>query len=209
MISTHGRQRNSVYRKSVYRIAALLTTIAASVALAACDGGKPKGEMRFVTDDFIIRVSVESLPVRAMETIRYRVVVSDKETGKPIDDGQGRIFATNESRKTTWNGLEYTGELGTYRSNLWLVTSGLWAMAIQFRRDSTKALQKTEDWTQDVQAGDPIGSGIETPMSERIDADSVRKADSTARADSTKKAGSTKSPAGTPPTGAPPAVKKP
>lgn len=174
-------------------MAALLVSIAASVSVAACDGGggRPVGEMRFVTDSFIIRVRAESLPVRAMETIRYKVVVSDKVTGKPIDDGQGRIFATNSDRKTTWNGLEYTGELGTYRSNLWLVTSGLWAMAIQFRRDSTKPLQKTEDWTQDVLEGAPIGT-IETPSSNRLDADSVRKADSTARADSIKKADSAK-----------------
>lgn len=191
MTFTRGRQR----------IAALLMSIAAGVTLAACDGGggRAVGEMRFVTDDFIIRVRPESLPIRAMETIRYRVVVSDKKTGKPIDDGQGRIFATNESRKTTWNGLEFTGELGTYRSNLWLVTSGLWAMAIQFRRDSTQTLQKTEDWTQDVLAGAPIGD-IQTPSSERIDADSVQRADSVKRADSTRKADSAKSP---------PAAKKP
>lgn len=187
MMLTHSRRR----------LAALLTSIAASVMFAACDGsGKPPGELRFVTNDFIIRVSAESLPVRAMETIRYRVVVSDAKTGKPIDDGEGRIFATNSDRKTTWNGLEYTGELGTYRSNLWLVTSGLWAMAIQFRRDSTKPLQKTEDWTQDVLTGEPIGSGIETPSGDRLDADSVRKADSTKRADSVKKADSTKPPTG-------------
>lgn len=184
------------FTHSRHRLAVLLTSIAASVSIAACDGNsKPVGEMRLVTDDFIIRVSAESLPVRAMKTIRYRVVVSDAKTGKPIDDGQGRIFATNADRKTTWNGLEFTGELGTYRSNLWLVTSGLWAVAIQFRRDSTKPLQKTEQWTQDVLAGDPIGSGIETPVSDRLDADSVRKADSTARADSIRKADSTKPPA--------------
>ncbi len=200
MMRTHSRQRYSVSR-----VAALLTSMAASVTLAACGaGGKPAGEMRFVTNDFVIRVSAESLPVRAMETIRYRVVVSDAKTGKPIDDGQGRIFATNADRKTTWNGLEYTGQLGTYRSNLWLVTSGLWAMAIQFRRDSTQPLQKTEDWTQDVLAGAPIGSGIETPVGDRLDADSVRKADSTTRADSIRKADRT-----TPPASGQPPVRKP
>lgn len=184
MIFSHSRQR----------VAALLTVLVASVTLAACDGStRAKGEMRFVTDDFVIRVSAESLPVRAMETIRYRVVVSDLKTGKPIDNGEGRIFATNGDRKTTANGLEYTGELGTYRSTLFLVTSGLWAMAVQFRRDSTQKLQKTEDWTQDVLTGDEPG-GIQTPTSTRVDADSVKKADS-ARKDSTKKADSAKKPA--------------
>lgn len=186
MISSHRRQR----------IGAMLLSLVAGITLAACDGSsRPVGEMRLVTEDFVIRVSVDSLPVRAMETIRYRVVVNDSKTGKPIEDGEGRIFATNADRKTTYNGLEPTGELGTYRTTMYMVTSGLWAMAIQFRRDSTMPLQKTEQWTQDVLAGDPIGSGIETPMSDRINPDSVRRADSL-RADSIKKSDSSKSSSG-------------
>ena len=189
MISTHSR-----LRWANARTASLLTSLVAGVTLAACDGSsRPPGQMRLVTDDFIIRVSVESLPVRAMETIRYRVIVSDKKTGKPIENGQGRVFATNADRKTTYNGLEPAGELGTYKTTLYLVTSGLWAVAIQFRRDSTQALQKTEQWTQDVLTGDPIGT-IETPQSVRINPDSVKRADSL-RADSIKKADSTKPPA--------------
>ncbi|MEO8000135.1 MAG: hypothetical protein ABI852_21980 [Gemmatimonadaceae bacterium] len=194
MIFSHSRQRYSGLRA-----AALLITTVASVSLAACDGGsRPKYEQRLVTDDFVIRVSVESLPVRALETIRYRVVVSDVKTGKPIENGEGRIYATNADRKTTANGLEATGELGTYRSTLFLVTSGLWAMAVQFRRDSTQKLQATPDWTQDVQPGFEPGD-IQTPTSNRLNADSVKKADS-ARADSTKKADSAKK---TPPAGKP------
>lgn len=189
MIRSHSR----------HRTATLLTALVAGIALAACDGrSRPPGEMRLVTDDFIIRVSVESLPVRAQETIRYRVVVSDKNSGKPIENGQGRVFATNSDRHTTYNGLEPASELGTYKTTMNFVTAGLWAVAIQFRRDSTLALQKTEQWTQDVLSGAPIGSGIETPLSDRIDADSVKKADSL-RADSIKKADSTKPTPGKPP----------
>lgn len=194
MIQSHSRLRTPSSRT-----ATLLTSLVAGLALAACDGSsRPPGEMRLVTDDFIIRVSVESLPVRAQETIRYRVVVADKNSGKPIENGQGRVFATNDSRHTTYNGLEPASELGTYKTTMNFVTAGLWAVAIQFRRDSTLPLQKTEQWTQDVLSGAPIGSGIETPQSERIDADSVKKADSL-RADSVKKADSTKPPSGKPP----------
>ncbi|MEO7359229.1 MAG: hypothetical protein ABI120_02790 [Gemmatimonadaceae bacterium] len=185
MIFSHRRHRPAV----------LLSALVASVTLAACDGNaRPLGEMRLVTDDFVIRVSVESLPVRAQETIRYRVVVADKKTGKPIENGEGRVFATNDSRHTTYNGLEPASELGTYRTTMNFVTAGLWAVAIQFRRDSTLPLQKTEQWTQDVLSGEPIGSGIQTPQSERINADSVKRADSL-RADSTKKVDSAKIPA--------------
>ena len=179
------------------RTASFLTSLVVGATLAACDGSsRPVGEMRLVTEDFVIRVSVDSLPVRAQETIRYRVVVSDKATGKPIENGQGRVFATNDSRHTTYNGL-------TYKTTMIFVTAGLWAVAIQFRRDSTLPLQKTEQWTQEVLAGAPIGSGIETPQSDRINADSVKKADSL-RADSVKKADSAK-----PATVKPPASRKP
>ena len=194
MIQSHSRLRT----------ATLLTALVAGLGLAACDGSsRPPGEMRLVTDDFIIRVSVESLPVRAQETIRYRVIVADKKSGKPIENGQGRVFGTNDSRHTTYNGLEPASELGTYKTTMNFVTAGLWAVAIQFRRDSTQALQKTEQWTQDVLSGAPIGSGIAPPQSERINADSVKKADAT-RADSIKKADSTK-----PPSAKPPASSKP
>ncbi len=186
------------------RTASFLTSLVVGATLAACDGSsRPVGEMRLVTEDFVIRVSVDSLPVRAQETIRYRVVVSDKATGKPIENGQGRVFATNDSRHTTYNGLEPANELGTYKTTMNFVTAGLWAVAIQFRRDSTLPLQKTEQWTQEVLAGAPIGSGIETPQSDRINADSVKKADSL-RADSVKKADSAK-----PATVKPPASRKP
>ena len=153
------------------RTASFLTSLVVGATLAACDGSsRPVGEMRLVTEDFVIRVSVDSLPVRAQET---------------------------------YNGLEPASELGTYKTTMNFVTAGLWAVAIQFRRDSTLPLQKTEQWTQEVLAGAPIGSGIETPQSDRINADSVKKADSL-RADSVKKADSAK-----PATVKPPASRKP
>ncbi len=135
--------------------------------LSACDAATPpRGELRFKTDDFVIRVSPEEKPVRALEPTHWRVVVNDIKTGTPIEGGQGRIFATNRDRKTVANGLSATGELGTYRTNLMFVTAGMWAMSMQFRRDSTKALQRTEDWTQDIGVADEPGN-IVTPQSTR------------------------------------------
>ncbi|MBU6366647.1 MAG: hypothetical protein KJT01_10600 [Gemmatimonadetes bacterium] len=145
-------------------------TTAALVLSAACDAGRPpRNELRFRTDDFIIRVASETRPVRALEPVQWRVTVHDAETGLPIQGGQGRIFATNRDRKTVANGLEETGELGTYRSNLMYVTAGMWAMAIQFRRDSTQMLQKTQDWTQDILSADEPGD-FTTPQSTRVPA---------------------------------------
>lgn len=140
------------------RLVRLLLLVLAPMLALACDAGtRPKNELRFATDSFVIRVSPESLPTRALEPIYWRVVVHDRKTGTPVQGGQGRVFATNEDRKSIANGLAETGELGTYRTNLMYVTAGLWAMGIQFRRDSTLPLQKTEDWTQQILAANEPG----------------------------------------------------
>ncbi len=145
--------------------AALL--FAAGLSVAGCDAGTPpKNELRLRTEDFTIRVAPETKPTRALEPIYWRVTVHDAKTGTPIQGGQGRIFATNRDMKTVANGLEATEELGTYRSNLMFVTAGMWAMAVQFRRDSTKVLQKTQDWTQDILTADEPGN-MALPQSAR------------------------------------------
>jgi hypothetical protein len=146
-----------------------VAVLVAGAFSAGCDAGRPPvRELRFRTDSFVIRVSPETIPTRALEPVYWRVVVHDRDTGAPIQGGQGRIFATNKDMKTVSNGLSETDQLGTYRSHLMYVTAGLWAMAIQFRRDSTQILQKTQDWTQDILSADEPGINIETPTSTRI-----------------------------------------
>ncbi len=150
-------------------IAGAAFALTAGAFSAGCDAGRKNiRELRFRTDSFVIRVAPETIPTRALEPIYWRVIVHDRESGVPIQGGEGRIFATNKDMKTVSNGFEETGELGTYRSNLMFVTAGLWAMAIQFRRDSTKELQKTQDWTQDILEADEPGMNIRTPISTRV-----------------------------------------
>lgn len=123
-----------------------------AAALGGCTAGPPADAKttKLWTDDFYIRVTSDPSPPRALEQVKYTVVVLDKKTREPIDNGQGRIFATNQDRQNTDNGFEKAPEPGTYRTTLFFPTSGTWAMGIQFRRDSTHALQRTNDWTQDV-----------------------------------------------------------
>ncbi len=149
--------------KRARRLFPLAAIFAAVSLMSACGPQAPqRTELRLVTDDFVIRVSPENTPTRALDPIYWRVVVHERSTGKPVEGGQGRIFGTNSDRKTTSNGLEETDELGTYRSNLMFVTAGMWAMAVQFRRDSTEPLQKTQDWTQDILKAEEPGK-IEPP----------------------------------------------
>lgn len=96
-------------------------------------------------------------PPRALEQIEFKVVVRDKESGEPIEGGEGRVFATNEDRKNVYNGLEKGAELGTYYTKIMFVTAGSWAIGLQFRRDSTRALQRTNDWMQEVYPEAPPG----------------------------------------------------
>ena len=130
-----------------------------AIALGGCGGGGASSDpkaIRLWTDNYYIVVTSEPSPPRALERVQYKVVVRDKDSRQPIDIGEGRIFATNEDRKNTDNGFVKVEEPGTYRTTVFFATAGPWAMGIQFRRDSTQKLQRTNDWMQEVlQATEP------------------------------------------------------
>jgi hypothetical protein len=88
-------------------------------------------------------------PPRAREPILYKIVMRDRESGQPLENGEGQIYASNEEGANTWDSFSTGPELGTYYARLNFVTSGTWAMAARFRRDSLHPLEKTE-WMQDV-----------------------------------------------------------
>jgi hypothetical protein len=134
--------------------------IAAMVALAASCGppSHANTDQRLWTNDFEIRVTSDPLPPRAAEPTFYTIYVRDKNTREPIVNGQGRIFATSADRHNINQAFTYGPEVGTYHSRLKFITSGEWAMGIQFRRDSTQALQQTLDWRQLIRPGTPLGS---------------------------------------------------
>jgi hypothetical protein len=140
--------------RTMRRLTALAVLAAAGLT---CSPPKDTGTIRLWTDDFEIRATPDVMPPRALERITYTVVVKDKQTQEPIANGEGRIFATNADRKTVWNGFTYGPEVGTYRATITFVTAGDWALGIQFRRDSTAALQRTLDWRQTVRNEAPPG----------------------------------------------------
>ncbi len=132
------------------RMLVMAAMAAGATGAASCGPPPDASTLRLATETFEIRVTPDLSPPRALERITYTVVVTDKKTQEPIANGEGRIFATNADRKTSYNGFTYGPEVGTYRATLTFVTAGEWAMGIQFRRDSTQVLERTLDWRQQV-----------------------------------------------------------
>ena len=120
-----------------------------ALALTSCEQ-KPRAlENRQWSDTFAFRITVEPSPPRAIEDAVYKIVVQDKTTREPIETGEGRIFATSRDGANTDDGLAKGKEVGTYYGRLFFPTTGDWAVALQFRRDSTRRLERV-DWVQAV-----------------------------------------------------------
>jgi hypothetical protein len=129
------------------------------VAVSSCGPSLPNTDMRAWTDSFEMRIRSDVIPPRALEQIHYTITVRDIKTHEPIANGQGRIFATNADGHTVYDGFAYGPEVGTYHATILFPTSGDWAMNVQFRLDSTKALQKPDnDWRQTVNPASEPGS---------------------------------------------------
>lgn len=125
-------------------------SLALLVALAACGPREPRvHELRLYSQNYNFTIVANPSPPRAREKVLYKVVIRDRESRQPIETGEGQVYATSEDHANTWDGFEKGAELGTYYGKLNYVTSGRWAVAIRFRRDSLHPLEKVE-WMQDV-----------------------------------------------------------
>ena len=128
--------------------AALLAPIA--LALTACGPRAPRAyELRLISGNYAFNIVANPSPPHAREAVLYKIVIRDRDSRQPIETGEGQIYASNAEDAKTWDGFEKGAELGTYYGKLNYVTSGLWAVAIRFRRDSLHPLEKVE-WMQDV-----------------------------------------------------------
>lgn len=141
------------------RLAATLLALGAMGSAVACGPTGQQPAVRLWTDDFAVAISFDPSPPRALEQIEFKVVVRDRKTGQPIEGGQGRVFATNEDKKSVDNGLTPGKELGTYYAKLFFVNAGTWAVGFQFRADSTRPLQRANDWMQEILPESEPGKG--------------------------------------------------
>src|SRR5207302_5589368 len=81
-----------------------LVSLLASVALlGACRTESRVPELRLWTDDLSLRVSANPTPPAAREDVIYKVVVRDKRTNRPIEGGEGQIFATSRDSTSVWD----------------------------------------------------------------------------------------------------------
>jgi hypothetical protein len=138
---------------SAIRGARRILSLAAGLALAGAAGcGEPRHpELRQGTESYFFTITSDPIPPRAREDVIYKIVVTDKKTGQPIETGEGRIFANTIEGARTYDGFVKAPEVGAYSAKLNYVKAGLWAVGIQFHSDSTRKLELTE-WKQDVLA---------------------------------------------------------
>jgi hypothetical protein len=125
--------------------------LAGSLALlAGASCGPPrKPELRQGSKSYLFTITSDPIPPRAREDVIYTITVKDRETKQPVDAGEGRIFANTRDGARTYDGFVKAPGVGVYSARLNYVTSGQWAVGIQFHSDSLKPLEKTE-WMQDV-----------------------------------------------------------
>ena len=127
---------------------AVLLLLAAGAA--ACESARrAPGELRLKTEIFAFTITPELSPPVAREPMIYKVVVRDRDSGQPVEDGEGQIFATSSDGAQSWDGLAAGPEPGTYYGRLNFITAGNWAIAVRFRRDSTENLERV-DWMQEI-----------------------------------------------------------
>ncbi len=128
-------------------------------AMAACEPSKASLSQRLWTSEFEFTITSDPMPPHALDRTKFTVSVRDKKTHEPIVNGQGRIFASSADRRNIADGFVYGPEVGIYHAQLTFVTAGEWAMNVQFRRDSTKALVRPDyDWRQLILPGTEPGA---------------------------------------------------
>jgi hypothetical protein len=127
----------------------LLSSTLGFLVMGADCGPPRRPEIRQGSKSYLFNITSNPIPPHAREDVIYTVTVRDRESGQPIETGEGRIFANTLEGARTYDGFTKAPAIGTYTAKLRFVASGQWAIGIQFHSDSTKPLEKTE-WMQDV-----------------------------------------------------------
>jgi hypothetical protein len=126
----------------------------AMVSLVAC-GPKAAGtettEYRAFTDHYAFNITSEPSPPHAREKTVFKIRVRDKTSSQPIEGGEGILYGnTEDGSGKAWDSFTPGEAPGTYTAKLQFVVANNWALALQFRKDSTQKLEKVDTWYQQV-----------------------------------------------------------
>ncbi|HMI57221.1 MAG TPA: hypothetical protein VK511_04185 [Gemmatimonadaceae bacterium] len=131
----------------------------AMVSLVAC-GPKAAGtattDYRAFTEHYAFNITSDPSPPHAREKVVFKIRVRDKNSSQPIEGGEGIIYGnTEDGGGKTWDSFTPGQAPGTYTANLKFVVAQNWALALQFRKDSTQKLEKVDTWYQQVYPEQP------------------------------------------------------
>ena len=129
--SSRGSATRSARGWRLRAVALVAPLIGAIACTQASD--RPRGELRFWTDRYHLRVSSTPSPPLARSPTVYRVVITDKESGRPMEKAEGQVYASNSGGRNIYDALEPGPELGTYYAKLNFITAEEWALNLRFR----------------------------------------------------------------------------
>jgi hypothetical protein len=141
-----------MWRRPSGATAALVGAGLLVVSAVACGGGTGDDgppPLRQNSNSYAYIIRPDDSPPHARQDVHYTVQILDSKTRQPIENGEGQLFASNAEGAKTWDGMAYGPEAGIYHAKLNFVVAGTWAVAVRFRRDSLRPLERI-DWTQDV-----------------------------------------------------------
>jgi hypothetical protein len=129
----------------------MVIAIASLVACGPKGSGTATTDYRAFTEHYAFNITSVPSPPHAREKTVYKIRVRDKATSQPIEGGEGLIYGnTEDNGGKTWDSFVPGAAPGTYTANLQFVVATNWALALQFRKDSTQALEKVDTWYQQV-----------------------------------------------------------
>lgn len=134
---------------------------ASAFALVACSDGAARDlSLKQSTHSYSFTIRANPAPPYANEDVHYTIVVLDRETRQPVQNGEGQIYGQltpgPNGRPRTWDSFVYGPEVGTYHAKVRFAIGALttdpdqaWQMGLRFRRDSLSPLEST-NWQQQV-----------------------------------------------------------
>ena len=135
------------------RVARIAVTLALG-SLAACgpkEAGTATTDYRAFTNRYAFNITSEASPPHAREKTVFKIRVRDRENSQPIEGGEGILYGnTEDGSSKVWDSFTAGAAPGTYTATVNFVVANNWGLALQFRKDSTQALEKVDTWYQQV-----------------------------------------------------------